>query len=319
LTQSVDSGKPNVGFIGLGRMGNGMAKNILRSGYPLHVWNRSPQKCDELAGLGAKVAPTPRKLAEECQVIISMLATPAATEEVILGLGDWKGIGVTDGLSQGKTVVDMSTNLPSVATKLAGEVRAAKGDFVDAPVMGSVVPASQGTLTILAGGRREAVDELRPVLETMGKKIWYIGGNGSGCSMKLTMNLHLNLMVGGFAESLTFGAKAGLDPALIIEIWNNSILKTYITDTKGKKVLERDWSPAFALELAFKDIHLASEVAREVSAPIPLGAVVKQLYSAAVANGGKDLDFCALVTTYEQLGNLKVSKPRTNEPGTRPN
>lgn len=302
------SEKPTVGFIGIGKMGSGMAKNVLKKGYPLVVWNRTPKKYKDHVELGAKPAPSPKDLTEKSDVIISMLATPSATEEVILGTGEWQGVGVVDGIRTGKVVIDMSTNLPSVVRRLAENIRKKGGEFVDAPVLGSVKPATDGTLTVLAAGRKEVVESVRPILETMGKKIWYIGDTGMGCSMKLTLNLHLNLLTGAFAESLALGAKAGLDPSLIVDILNNSILKTYITETKGKKVLDGDWTPAFAIELASKDAHLASEMAKEVNAPIPLGSIVKQLYSAVIASGKKDLDFCALVTLYEQLGNVKVSK-----------
>lgn len=301
------SEKLTVGFIGIGRMGNGMAKNILLKGYPLFVWNRSPQKYKDHIGLGAKPASSPKELVEKSDVIISMLAIPAATEAVILGTGEWQGVGVIDGIGIGKIVIDMSTNLPRLVRRVAEKVRKRGGEFVDAPVIGSVKPAAEGTLTILAAGKREVVERVKPILETMGEKIWYIGNVGTGCSMKLIMNLHLNIITGAFAESLTFGVKTGLDPRLIVDIWNNSIFKTYITETKGKKAIDGDWTPAFTIELAFKDVHLASELAKEVNAPIPLGSLVKQLYNAAIASGKKDLDYCALTTLYEQLGNVRVS------------
>jgi 3-hydroxyisobutyrate dehydrogenase-like beta-hydroxyacid dehydrogenase len=302
------SENPTVGFIGIGKMGDGMAKNILKGGYPLVVWDRTTLKYKDHVELGARPASSPKDLTEKSDVIISMLSTASATEEVILGAGGWKGIGVVDGMHRGKIVIDMSTNLPSVVMKLAGNIRKKGGDFVDAPVLGSVKPATDGTLTILAAGRKEVVDSLRPLLETMGKKIYYIGDTGTGCCMKLTVNLHLNIVMGAFAESLAFGAKAGLDPSLIVDIWNNTIFKTYVTETKGKKVLDGDYTPAFTIELALKDMHSAAEMAKQVNAPIPLGSIVKQLYTAAIANGKKDLDFCALVTVYEQLGNFKLSK-----------
>lgn len=300
--------KPTVGFIGLGKMGSGMAKNILKNGYPLVIWNRTSQKYADYTALGAKPAASPKELAERSDVIISMLATPSATEEAIMGIGELQGIGIVDGIHKRKVVVDMSTNLPSVVVKLAEKIRQKGGEFIDAPVLGSVKPAADGTLTILAGGKKEVIDETKPILETMGKKVWYVGNTGMGCAMKLTMNLHLHIITGAFAESIAFGTKAGLDPSLIVDIWNNSIFKTYITDTKGKKVLDGDYTPAFTIELALKDTHLASEMAREVNAPVPLGSIVKQLYSAAIAGGKGNADYCALVTVYEQLGKVKVSK-----------
>ncbi|MEM3760634.1 MAG: NAD(P)-dependent oxidoreductase [Candidatus Bathyarchaeia archaeon] len=303
------SEKPVVGFAGIGLMGSPMAKNILKNGYPLIVWNRTPKKIEEHVKLGAKPAKNPKELAEKSDIVICMLATPSATEDVVLGRGNLQNLGIIDGLKKGSIVIDMSTNLPSVVKNLAEVVRAKGGEFVDAPVIGSVKPATEGTLTILAAGKKEVVDKVKPILETMGKKIWYIGDTGSGCAMKLTMNLHLHIITGAFAESITFGAKAGLDPALIVEIWNNSIFKTYITETKGKKVIDGDWTPAFTLELAAKDTRLAVEMAREVGACVPLGSLIEQLYNTAIANGMKSLDYCALAAMYERLSNVKVSRP----------
>ncbi|NHV97691.1 MAG: NAD(P)-dependent oxidoreductase [Thaumarchaeota archaeon] len=297
-----------VGFAGLGLMGSPMAKNILKNGYPLYVWNRTPTKIEDHVKLGAKVAKSPKELAEKSDVIICMLATPAATEDVVFGRNGLQGNGILDGFSSGKILIDMSTNLPSVVKKIAESVRKKGGEFVDAPVIGSVKPATEGTLTILAAGKKEVVDRVKPILETMGKKIWYVGETGSGCAMKLTMNLHLHIVTGAFAESITFGAKAGLDPALIVEILNNSIFKTYISETKGKKVIDGDWTAAFTLELAAKDTRLAVELAREVGAVVPLGSLVEQLYNTAIANGMKSLDYCALAAMYERLSNVKVSK-----------
>jgi len=300
-----------VGFAGIGLMGSPMAKNILKAGYPLIVWNRTPSKYEEHVKMGAKPAATPKELARKSDVIICMLATPEATEDVVLGKGDYAGVGIVDGLKAGKIVVDMSTNMPDVVRRLAQAVRAKGAEFVDAPVIGSVKPATEGTLTILPSGKKDVVDKIMPILQTMGKKIWYIGEEvGLGCAMKLTMNLHLHIITGAFAEAIAFGTKAGLDPALIVEIWNNSIFKTYITETKGQKVLANDYSPAFLLELAAKDTRLAIDMARNIGATVPLGSLVEQLYNAAIIQGMGKLDYCALAALYERLNNTKISKAK---------
>lgn len=301
--------KLTVGFAGIGLMGSPMAKNILKAGYPLIVWNRTPSKYEEHVKMEARPAATPKDLAERSDVIICMLATPEATEDVVLGRKDLLGAGIVDGLKVGKIVVDMSTNLPAVVKRLAEAVRAKGAEFVDAPVIGSVKPATEGTLTILPSGKREIVDKVMPIFQAMGKKIWYIGEEiGLGCAMKLTMNLHLHIITGAFAEAIAFGAKAGLNPALIVEIWNNSIFKTYITETKGQKVLNNDYSPAFLLELAAKDTRLAIDMAREIGATVPLGSLVEQLYNAAMIQGMGKLDYCALAALYERLNSTKISK-----------
>ena len=301
--------KFTVGFIGLGRMGKPMAKNILKHGYPLIVWNRTKSKTEELVREGAQQASTPKNLAEKSQVIIIMLANPSSTEEVLLGVNSYQKIGVLDGLSPGKIVVDMSTNMPTIAKKLAEQVRRKGCEFVDAPVVGSVKPASEGTLTILASGKREVVEKITPLLQTMGSKVWYVGEqNGFGCSMKLVMNLHLSILAAAFSESIAFGVKLGLDPKLIVEIFNNSLFKTYVTETKGTKILEEDYTPAFTIELMEKDLGLIISSANAVKASVPLGSLIKQFFSTLIANGKGQLDYSAITVFYELLNNTKISK-----------
>jgi 2-hydroxy-3-oxopropionate reductase len=295
-----------IGFLGIGKMGTGMAKNVLKHGYSVLIWNRTAAKCREHIEMGATFATSPKEVAKKADVIICMLSTPSVTTDVILGRGEWQNQGVIDGVKRGTIVIDMSTNLPQTASSIASRLALQYVDFIDAPVIGSVNPANAGTLTVLTGGKKEIIDRVEPILRSMSKKVWYIGETGMGCTMKLTMNLHLNLMNGAFAECLVFGAKAGLNPQLIVQIWNATIFKTYITETKGTKVLDRDWSPAFAIELAAKDLNLAAAIAQEVDAPILLGGLVKQMLAATIANGKKDWDLCALVTTYEQMANIEV-------------
>lgn len=296
-----------IGFIGLGNMGQPMAKNILKAGYPLIVWNRTVERTESLKHMGAQVASNPEELASRASIIITMLFGPDAVEEAVLGT---KGLPspLIEGITQGKVLVDMTTNLPMVSRMVAEEVQKKGGEMLDAPVSGSVKPATEGALTILVGGKKEILEKARPVLETMGKKIFYIGGNGNGCSMKLTLNIHLATLMASFAESMAFGAKSGLDPTIMLEVFNNSVLKTYISETKGQKVIDGDWTAAFALSLMTKDLDLASESSKDIRIPIPVASAVKELYYASMANGKEGLDFSAIATQYEQMGNLKISK-----------
>ncbi len=296
-----------VGFIGLGNMGLPMAKNILKAGYPLIVWNRTVQRAESIKQMGAQVAFNPKDLASRASIIITMLADPPALEEVVMGK---KGASspLIEGITPGKVLIDMTTNLPKVSRMIAEEVCKKGGEMLDAPVAGSVKPATEGALTILVGGKKEMLAKVRPVLETMGKKIFYIGGNGDGCSMKLALNIHLATMMASFAESLAFGAKSGLDPTVMLEVFNNSVLKTYISETKGQKIIDGDWTAAFALALMTKDLDLASESSKENRVPIPIASAAKEIYYACMANGKESLDFSAVAIQYEQMGNLRLSK-----------
>ncbi|MEM4310826.1 MAG: NAD(P)-dependent oxidoreductase [Nitrososphaerales archaeon] len=297
----------NLGFIGLGRMGNLMAKNLIKRGYLLNVWNRTIEKAKELSSLGASIAENPKAVAEKSDVIICMLANPLVTEDVILGKEKYIGISVSDGISKDKMVIDMSTNNPKVVKRMANTLKDKGCELIDAPVMGSINLAAEGGLTILASGREESVNFVKPILEAMGKKVWYIGEVGLASSLKLILNTHLWIMLGAFCETLTLAAKVGIDTKLMLEVLNSSPLKTFVSETKAKKVLERDWRPAATLEIALKDLNLAVDMAEEAYVPIPLANLIKDLFIAGIAKGLKDLDYSALICLYESLAKVKVS------------
>jgi 3-hydroxyisobutyrate dehydrogenase-like beta-hydroxyacid dehydrogenase len=236
-----------------------------------------------------------------------MVTGPFAAKEVILGKPNaWSG--VIDGIHAGKVVVDMTTNLPSISRGIAEEVRRKGGEMIDAPVSGSVKPATEGNLVILVGGRKEILERTRPVLGAMSKKIWHMGDNGMGCTMKLVLNMHLASMMAALAECLAFGVKAGLKPSRMLEVINNSLLKTYISETKDSNILKGDWTAAFSLSNMAKDLDLVEESARETKIPLPISSAVKQLYYAALAKSLGDLDFSAITAQIEEMANVKISE-----------
>ncbi|MEM3096831.1 MAG: NAD(P)-dependent oxidoreductase [Nitrososphaerota archaeon] len=289
-----------VGVIGLGRMGSKLAENLLKK-YETVVWNRTVVKTAELSSKGAIAVSSPAELARKSTVIISMLATPEATTDVILGRGPYRGVGVLDGLSPGKVVVDMSTNSPIVVRRMAMELSSRGVDLLDAPVMGSVQAAAEASLTILSSGNPSTFDKVRPILESMGRRVWYLGDVGRASSLKIIFNLHLWLMTAAFAEAFTLAKRAGLDPSLTLEIWNSSNQKTYISETKGPKILKGDWKAAFTVDLALKDLHILSELAEEMGFPLFLGGVVRELYKSCASMGLRDFDFAAIAQFYDKL------------------
>ncbi|GBC70162.1 2-(hydroxymethyl)glutarate dehydrogenase [archaeon HR01] len=274
-----------------------MAENLLRN-YPLVVWNRSREKVAELVGKGAVEASTPAELAARSEVIVSMLATPEVTADVMLGRGQYSGIGVLDGVNRGGLVIDMSTNSPQTVELLASMFEGKGCGFVDAPVMGSVQAAAEATLTILASGKLGDFEKARPVLEKMGKKVWYLGDVGKASSLKIIFNLHLWLLTASFSEAFALAEKAGLDPAKTLEIWNSSNQKTYISETKGPKILANDWKAAFTVELAIKDLKLLTEMAERLGFQPLLGNVVYQLYQACSSLGYGGEDFASIIKVY---------------------
>ncbi|WP_455281454.1 NAD(P)-dependent oxidoreductase [[Eubacterium] cellulosolvens] len=289
-----------VGFIGLGNMGLPMAENIIRAGYPLIVWNRTIQRTKSLVNMGAQVATSPSELTRRASIIFTMLPGPHEVREVVLGKKD--GLSpVIDSIEANKILVDMTTNLPDISRIIEKEIHRKGGEMLDAPVSGSVKPATDGTLTILVGGKKDVLDKITPLLLTMGKNILHIGPIGSACTMKLVLNMHLATVMASFAESLAFGFKSGLEPTKTLEVINNSIMKTYISEMKGLKVINHDWSTAFSLNLMSKDLELVEESANMVRAPIPITNIIKQIYDSCISNGKGEMDFSIVATKFEEI------------------
>ena len=286
-----------VGFIGLGNMGLPMAVNIIKAGYPLIVWNRTIKRTKKLSNMGAQVASSPCELTRRASIIFTMLPGPDEVKEVVLGKNN--GLSpVIDGIEPNKILVDMTTNLPDISKIIEKEVHRKGGEMLDAPVSGSVKPATEGTLTILVGGRKGVLDRIKPLLLTMGKNILHIGPIGSACTMKLVLNMHLAAVMVSFAESLAFGFKSGLVPTKILEVINKSIMKTYISEMKGLKVIDHDWSTAFSLNLMSKDLELVKKTANKIKAPIPITNIIKQIYDSCIVNGKGEMDFSVVATKF---------------------
>jgi 3-hydroxyisobutyrate dehydrogenase-like beta-hydroxyacid dehydrogenase len=289
-----------VGFIGLGNMGLPMAENIIRAGCPLIVWNRTIQRTKTLVNMGAQVATSPSELTRRSSIIFTMLPGPHEVREVVLGKKD--GLSpMIDSIQANKILVDMTTNLPDISRIIEKEIHRKGGEMLDAPVSGSVKPATDGTLTILVGGKKDVLDKIKPLLLTMGKNILHIGPIGSACTMKLVLNMHLATVMASFAESLAFGFKSGLEPTKMLEVINNSIMKTYISEMKGLKVINHDWSTAFSLNLMSKDLELVEETANMVRAPIPITNIIKQIYDSCISNGKGEMDFSIVATKFEKM------------------
>jgi 3-hydroxyisobutyrate dehydrogenase-like beta-hydroxyacid dehydrogenase len=294
--------RPVVGFVGIGRMGKRMAANILKAGYNLVVWSRTLAHARELESLGASVAPCPKNVAEKSSIVITMLADPKSAREVFSGKN-----GLIEGMQPKQIFIDMTTNLPSLSRSLAKEVEKKGGEFLDAPVSGSIKPASEGTLLILVGGKREALERAKPVLQAMGNRIIHTGDHGSAASMKLVLQMHSATIMVSFAESLAFGQSLGLDPSMILDILNNSVLKTYASESKGKKVIEADYNPQHSLKSMTENLDLVSESVKEerITMP-PLLAVAREIYHSAVRNGEGELDFSAVAIEVEK--SMKISR-----------
>ena len=278
-----------IAFLGLGTMGNPMATNLLKAGFPILVWNRTAAKAKPLQELGAKVMSGPAQAAAEADLIITMVSRPQDVEEVVMGPE-----GVLDGIKPGAVLVDMSTVTPSTSQKLAGALAAKQAEFLDAPVVGSKGPATEGRLVILVGGLPTTLDRCRGALSAMGRTIIHAGDVGKGAALKLATNLMLAHLVAGFSEALVLLKRVGVDPKRYLDVLEASTFSSPWYATKGEGILIEDFSVHFALKHMRKDLRLMSELADEAGAILPVTKAVEQLFARAEAEGRGEQDYSAI-------------------------
>ena len=279
-----------IGFIGLGIMGSAMAANLVKSGYQITVWNRSAESCGLLAGMGAAIAASPRAVAESSDIIIAMMANPAAVEAVRDGAD-----GIVAGLSKGKGFIDMSTVDTETSLESARLTHEAGALFLEAPVAGSRKPAEDAVLTIMAAGDRDLYEAALPVLEKMGKKIFYLGNTGKAARMKLANNLVMGGMLTALCEGMALASKSGLDTDQLLEILDSSAVSNPMFRLKGPQIVANNAFPtAFPLKHMQKDLRLALRLAEEVGQPLFVTATINELFKTALAEGLGDVDFSAV-------------------------
>jgi len=289
--------KGKVGFMGLGIMGTAMASNVLKAGYPLLVYNRTPARTAPLVRLGAEAAASPRALAQAADVIIAMVTGPEALNDLLFGPE-----GAAQALGPDQVFIQMSSVSPSYTRELARKLEATGAAFIDAPVSGSKKPAEEGTLVILAGGEPEQVAAATPLLSTMGKKVVYCGPAGQGAMMKMMINLLLGLMMEGFAEALNFGKAGGLDFDAMLEVVSSGPLNCGLYQMKAEPLRRGDFPPAFPLKHMTKDLKFLVDTAYETGASMPVGHLLLHLYRLGVSQDLGDLDVAAISRVLETIG-----------------
>jgi len=279
----------SVGFIGLGLMGRPMAKNILKAGFSLTVWNRTHEKADDLVKAGAKFAESPRAVAASADVLITIVSDPPALESVLFDQN-----GALGELRRGSILIDSSTVSPDLARKVASAAAERGVKFLDAPVTGGTWGAEKGEIVFMIGGEESVFEEAKPVLETMGKKFFLLGPNGSGQTVKLAMNLLLALEVEALAESLALVRASGIQGERLIEVMQSSMGRAPLLDVKAPLLLKNEFPASFPLRLMHKDVRLALELAKERHVDLPAGAATYSTLSAVKSASKDDPDFAAL-------------------------
>jgi 3-hydroxyisobutyrate dehydrogenase-like beta-hydroxyacid dehydrogenase len=292
-----------VGFIGLGAMGHPMAENVSTSEYELVVYNRSPERTEPFADNGVPVADSPREVGERADVVITMVTNDEALAAVLDGPD-----GLLAGLNGHSTVVQMSTVSPDATAAAAETIRAQNAAFVDAPVSGTVGPAETGTLTVLAGGDDDTIDEIEGILDVVGKPVVRCGGVGDGTRMKLFVNALLGDMMGAYAEALVFGAASGLEYEAMQQVVEAGAVDSPLFRSKGPNIAEGDFEPRFPVDLQFKDLRYATDTGNEIGVTMPQTAATREAFSAASALGHGDADMAAVIKYFESIAGVKVSE-----------
>ncbi|MBI2001620.1 MAG: NAD(P)-dependent oxidoreductase [candidate division NC10 bacterium] len=290
-----------IGFIGLGLMGQPMSRRLLEAGHSLTVWNRTVEKAKGLLGAGAAWGASPKAVAQASDVVITMVTDSAASEEVICGSG-----GVLEGAHPGLILIDMSSIAPEMSRSIAARAKANGVPVLDAPVTGAPRLAAEGKLGIMVGGPREIFEACVPIFEKLGVKIVYAGGNGMGTTLKLVNNLILGVAIEAAAEALVLATKAGLDPQSVIEITSVGGARTGAMETRGPRMVRRDFTPHFSANNMYKDLSTALKLAEECDVSLPAASISREILRAARSQGKGDQDSCVVLTVLEAMANTIV-------------
>ncbi|MFC7407379.1 2-hydroxy-3-oxopropionate reductase [Hydrogenophaga atypica] len=289
-----------IGFIGLGIMGAPMAGHLLAAGHTLFVRTRSQVPA---ALSGATVCATSADVARAADIVFLMLPDTPDVETVLFGEA-----GVAHGLSAGKVVVDMSSISPMETQRFAKRINALGCEYLDAPVSGGEVGAKAASLTIMVGGSEATFEQVKPLLELMGKNITLVGGNGDGQTTKVANQIIVALNIAAVSEALVFASKAGADPAKVRQALMGGFAASRILEVHGERMIKRTFNPGFRIKLHQKDLNLALQGARELGVALPQTANAAQMMQACAAQGLADMDHSALVQAFERLADHPVAQ-----------
>jgi 2-hydroxy-3-oxopropionate reductase len=293
--------KPKIGFVGLGIMGTPMVKNLLNAGYELIVHDLNRDAVRNLVAAGAEPANSPKEIAQKSQVIITMLPDSPHVEAVALGPN-----GLIEGVSVGDYYLDMSSIAPSTAIKVAEEMAAVGVKCLDAPVSGGDVGAINATLSIMVGGDEAVFDEMQPIFQALGKTITLCGQNGAGQTVKACNQIQVAANFVGLAEALVLGAKAGVDPAIIVEVLSGGYAQTRVMDVRGMRIVHGDFEPGFKSRFHFKDLNIIMKTGNDYGVPLPVTSLMHELFAAMMAAGRGDMDHSGIITVLEDLARVEA-------------
>jgi len=291
-----------IGFVGLGIMGTPMALHLVKGGHEVFLYSNR-QVPAALVEAGGMACASGKDVARQADVIITMVPD---TPHVAAALFDPDGIA--EGLTRGKTVVDMSSISPVETKVFARRINGLGCDYLDAPVSGGEVGAKAATLTIMVGGPQSAFDRVKPLFELMGKNITLVGGNGDGQTCKVANQIIVALNIEAVGEALLFASKMGADPAKVRQALMGGFAASRILEVHGERMIKRSFDPGFRIELHQKDLNLALSSARAIGVSLPNTATAQELFNACAARGGKSWDHAAMVRALESLAAFEIGE-----------
>ena len=292
-----------IGFIGLGIMGMPMARNLIKAGFDVTVYNRTVSKAERLANEGARKVNTTGKLAEDCSVIITMVSDTPDVESVILGEN-----GIIESIKPDSVVIDMSTISPQATLKIATRLEKKKSHMLDAPVSGGEQGAIDGTLSIMVGGDARIFQRCRPVLEAMGKDITHVGSSGMGQTVKLMNQILVIGNLNAVVEALVFAQKQGVDLRQAIDAVKGGAAGSWQLTNLAPRIIRRDFKPGFMVDLMQKDLRLIMEATESMGVPLPATSLIHQMFSSLQSTGESKSGTQALVKVLERLSGVEVGQ-----------
>jgi 3-hydroxyisobutyrate dehydrogenase-like beta-hydroxyacid dehydrogenase len=290
-----------IGFIGLGLMGAPIANRLLESGYPLCVYNRTKDKASSLLAKGAQWENSPSDVARQSEIIFSMISNSDVLRDIALGKN-----GILRELPANRIHIDMSTVSPSVTHELEEKYLEHETRFVHSPVLGSVPQATEGTLLLFVGGDGETFERVEPILKKIGSTIWRFEKAEQASSAKIVCNSFIAGMFATLAQGMIFAAKAGIDGEVLLDILAHSALNSSMFQSKGKSILDRNFSPRFFVEHMFKDINLMIEAGKSLEAPTPVAELTRSIFESAIHDGWGKEDYSAAIKSLEKSAGIVV-------------
>ncbi|HYC46808.1 MAG TPA: NAD(P)-dependent oxidoreductase [Burkholderiales bacterium] len=289
----------SVGFIGLGNMGNPMALNVLKSGFPLTVFDKVPKTMENLVAAGAKGAASAKAVLEACEVVLTCLPGSPEVEELYLGAS-----GLLELAKPGSVFVDLSSVLPSTPRKLEARAKARGIEFLESPVSGGVTGARAATLAVMTGGDAAVLERVRPILKSIGPNIYHVGPSGSGNTVKAINNMLSTVNACAMYEGLMVGIKSGLDLKAMAEIIRNSSGNSNAVARVDRALIPRNFEPGFKVQLMNKDLETFNTIAKEMHVPVSFSNVAQRYQQTALAAGLGEKDTSVIFTLIEKLAGV---------------